>query len=371
MAVRLEDKKHELLERVVDRLHDRLREPQADLAEAFCRRYYRSVSPDDLIDRDPLDLYGAALAHLRLGEQREAGQAKIRVYNPQVEQHGWQSTHTVVEIVNDDMPFLVDSVGMALNRLGLMIHLTIHPVVPVRRSADGTLEDVLETGRANGGEAALESFMHVEVDRQSDPARLAGIEAELDKVLTDVRLSVTDWRAIGYGCYDLVREKSGDQLKRVEDSALGVLRLHETRSSFSRSFAALPPEVRQRAYDPVPLVITKANARSTVHRPVYLDYIGVRRFDAKGKVVGEHRFLAISLSCAARSRALSSTPTFRARAMPARRSPTSSRPTRATSCSRPRMRSSTTSCRRSCTCRSARRSGCSCAATPSRASSPA
>jgi glutamate dehydrogenase len=339
MAVRLQDRKAELLERVVGRVHDKLSGRQADPAERFLRHYYRAVAPADLLERDPLDLYGAGLSHFRFGEHREAGHAKLRVYNPQVEQHGWQSTHTVVELVNDDMPFLVDSVGMALNRLGLMIHLTIHPVVPVRRSADGTLEDVLETGRANGGEAALESFMHVEVDRQSDPARLAGIEAELDKVLTDVRLAVTDWRAmlgkvetaladvrhaarhldaeevseveaflkwiadnhftfIGYGCYDLVREKSGDQLKRVEDSALGVLRLHETRSSFSRSFAALPPEVRRRAYDPIPLVITKANARSTVHRPVYLDYIGVRRFDAKGKVVGEHRFLGLFTSVA-------------------------------------------------------------------------
>jgi glutamate dehydrogenase len=339
MAVRLQDRKAELLDRVVGRVHDRLGGREADPAERFLRHYYRAVAPADLLERDPLDLYGAGLSHFRFGEHREAGHAKLRVYNPQVEQHGWQSTHTVVELVNDDMPFLVDSVGMALNRLGLMIHLTIHPVVPVRRSADGTLEDVLETGRANGGEAALESFMHVEVDRQSDPARLAGIEAELDKVLTDVRLAVSDWRAmlgmvetaladvrraarhldseevseveaflkwiadnhftfIGYGCYDLVREKSGDQLKRVEESALGVLRLHESRSSFSRSFAALPPEVRRRAYEPVPLVITKANARSTVHRPVYLDYIGVRRFDAKGKVVGEHRFLGLFTSVA-------------------------------------------------------------------------
>jgi glutamate dehydrogenase len=339
MAVRLEDKKHELLERVVDRLHDRLREPQADLAEAFCRRYYRSVSPDDLIDRDPLDLYGAALAHLRLGEQREAGQSKVRVYNPQVEQHGWQSTHTVVEVVTDDMPFLVDSISMVLNRLGLLIHLTIHPVIAVKRNATGELEAILESPEGDGGAARFESFMHFEVDRQSDPERLEAIRTELDQALGDVRAAVEDWQAIlskidsaladlraagkatdaeeieeveaflrwiadnhfiflGYGCYDLVRDKDGDQLRRVEGSALGLLRRQPTGVATSRSFAALPPDVRRQARRPTPLIITKANARSTVHRPVYLDYVGIKRFDAKGRVIGEHRFLGLFTSAA-------------------------------------------------------------------------
>ena len=263
----------------------------------------------------------------------------LRVYNPQVEQHGWQSTHTVVEVITDDMPFLVDSISMALNRLGLLIHITIHPVIPVKRGPDGRLEAVLETGAADGGEARFESFMHYEVDRQSDPERIEAIRADLERVLADVRAAVEDWRAmlgkvddaiadlrrgakaleaaeldeaeaflrwiadnhftlLGYGCYDLIRDPSGDQLQRVEGSALGLLRRQSTGSSTSRSFASLPPELRQRARAAVPLTITKANTRSTVHRPVYLDYIGVRRFDAKGKVIGEHRFLGLFTSAA-------------------------------------------------------------------------
>ena len=339
MATRLEDRKHELLEQVVDRLHGRLSEPQADLAEAFLRHYYRTVSPNELLERDPLDLYGAALAHLRFGEHREAGHAKIRVYNPQIEQHGWQSTHSVVEVVNDDMPFLVDSVSMALNRLGLLIHLTIHPVIPVKRAADGTLAEVLESPEGDGGQARFESFMHFEIDRQSDPERLDAIRADLETALGDVRAAVEDWRTmmgkveqaladlkpaarsidpeelaeveaflrwiadnhftfLGYGCYELIRDRDGDQLERIEGSALGLLRRQPSGIATSRSFAALPSEVRKQARMPVPLMITKANARSTVHRPVYLDYIGVRRFDAKGKVLGEHRFLGLFTSAA-------------------------------------------------------------------------
>src|ERR687891_2007522 len=87
MATRLQDKKADLLERVVDRLHDQLAEDQAEQAEAFLRHYYRAVPPVDLLERDPLDLYGVALCHLRLGEHRMPGQAMLRVYNPQVEQH--------------------------------------------------------------------------------------------------------------------------------------------------------------------------------------------------------------------------------------------------------------------------------------------
>ncbi|MGH6896730.1 MAG: NAD-glutamate dehydrogenase [Geminicoccaceae bacterium] len=339
MATRLEDKKVDLLERVVDRLHDKLDDALAALAEAFVHHYYQGVPPADLIDRDPLDLYGAALAHLRFGQQRHPAQAKVRVYNPQIEQHGWQSTHTIVEVINDDMPFLVDSASMALNRLGLLIHLTIHPVVPVRRDAEGAIEAVLGAAKGDGGEATFESFMHLEVDRQSDLERLETIRAELERALGDVRAAVEDWRPIlgkievalrdletgakaidaedleeakaflawiadhhftflGYGCYDLVRDRGGDQLRRVEGSALGLLRRQEAASATSRSFAALPPEIRRQARAPVPIMITKANARSTVHRPVYLDYIGVRRFDAAGKVVGEHRFLGLFTSAA-------------------------------------------------------------------------
>ena len=340
MAARLQDKKADLLESVVGRLHDRLVDDQAAMAEVFLRQYYRSVPPAELVERDPLDLYGAALAHLRFGEQRRAGHAKVRVYNPHIEQHGWQSTHTVVEVVTDDMPFLVDSTSMALNRLGLLIHLTIHPVVPVRRDASGTLEAVKRRDEPRG-DAALESFMHFEIDQLSDPERMETIRGDLERILEDVRAAVEDWRTmlgkiepaladlkraggtldaeelaeveafltwiadnnftfLGYACYDLMREKAGDQLRRVEGSALGLLRRQTSAGAgaISRSFAELPPEVRQLARQPVPLVITKANTRSTVHRPVYLDYIGVRRFDAKGKVLGEHRFLGLFTSAA-------------------------------------------------------------------------
>ena len=125
-----------LIDSVCTRLHDQLAEDDARLAEAFVRQYYRWASSEDLAERTPLDLYGAAVAHLELARTRRPGTTLVRVYNPTAESHGWTSTHTAVEIVTDDMPFLIDSVAMELNRQGSGIHLIIHPVMSLRRDAE-------------------------------------------------------------------------------------------------------------------------------------------------------------------------------------------------------------------------------------------
>ena len=240
----------------------------------------------------------------------QPGQAKVRVYNPRLEQHGWQSTHTVVEIVNDDMPFLVDSVSMELNRHGLGIHLIIHPVLAVRRDAAGRLRRPRRR-RGAAGNGLRESFMHVEVDRQSDPARARRARGATScRVLGDVRRAVEDWRAMrervgevaGRACRrgagaraarpsarrprrscagsptttspssataptSSRHDGDGVQLRRVKGTGLG----HPAR----RTTAACSRELRRPAgRGPGAgarsrcrlLTITKANARSTVHR---------------------------------------------------------------------------------------------------------
>src|SRR5437868_11979251 len=118
MALKSADLEAELIDSVVARVRERLPDEQAGPCETFVRQYYHWVPPEDLADRSPLDLYGAALAHWNLARERAPGVANVRVYNPDFEQEGWQSPHTVLEIVSDDMPFLVDSVTMALQRLG-------------------------------------------------------------------------------------------------------------------------------------------------------------------------------------------------------------------------------------------------------------
>lgn len=183
MHTKAEERKAEIIDGITARLvGNRLGGDEAAVAERFVRAYYRDVAPEDLAERDPLDLYGAALAHLRLAYERQPGRPMIRVYNPKIEESGWQSTHTIIEIVNDDMPFLVDSISNELHRHGLRIHLIIRPALVVRRDADGRLID-LDVARETGNWTLRESFMHIEVDRQSDPAVLARLENNLRYVL--------------------------------------------------------------------------------------------------------------------------------------------------------------------------------------------
>ncbi len=331
-----EDKKGNLIASLVDHARAKLTSEQLALAEPFLRRYYRDADGDDLSERSHPDLYGSALAHLSFARRFTPGVPKVRVYNPVFAEHSWQSTHTVVEIVNDDMPFLVDSVTMEANRLGLTLHLMIHPVLRVRRDDNGNLIEILAP--QTDGKARLESMIHMEVDRRSEPEALSRLHDGIASVLGDVRRAVEDWKKmtgrmqgaiaeserepppldpqqtredlaflrwlvddhftfLGFRDYDLVREKGEDVLRIVPGSGLGILR--ETgRETVSVSFAALPPEARERARKKELLILTKANSRATVHRPGYLDYVSVKRFDVKGEVAGERRFLGLYTSAA-------------------------------------------------------------------------
>ena len=309
---------------------------QQGVVEAFVARYYAGTAFEDLAESDVANLYGAALAHWNFLRTRSPGTPKLRVYNPQLEQHGWQSTHTIVEIVTDDMPLLVDSVRMALNRRGLTTPLVIHPVMQFRRDDEGRAIAVV-AGGTREDEYLTEAVMHLEVDRQSDQDILDGIVADIESVLRDVSAAVEDWlpmreklaeiiseletnppplgaeeleqgRAflkwvdahftmLGYREYELVEADGEDQLRGIAGSGLGVQR-GQVGAGVSKTFASLPPAVRQLAHEPHLLVITKANTRATVHRPGYLDHIGIKRFDAEGKVIGVRRFRGLYTSAA-------------------------------------------------------------------------
>ncbi|MGB5063221.1 MAG: NAD-glutamate dehydrogenase, partial [Candidatus Competibacter sp.] len=189
MTSKLMDKAAQLIERVTELMRERLPEPAVDIAQSFVRHYYAWVAAEDLAERDPEDLYGAVLSHWNLSRQRRPGIPIIRVYNPSFEEHGWQCTHTVVEIVTDDMPFLVDSMTMELNRHGLTVHQVIHPVLRVARDAAGHLQRILPGGTDEG---ISEATMHFEVDRITDPKPMADLRAGLLRALGDVRAAVED-----------------------------------------------------------------------------------------------------------------------------------------------------------------------------------
>src|SRR5215218_3060732 len=194
------------IEAVCARVRERLADDEARQAEEFVRQYYARVPAEDLAESDPLDLYGAALALWSFARRREPGTANVRVYNPEFEQHGWQSAHTVAELVTDDMPFLVDSATMELSRHGSGIHLIIHPVIHVRRDAAGELTAVLPADARDEEGVLAESYMHVELDRQSGTAEMEGVRERLLAVLRDVSAAVEDWQAMRERARELIAE---------------------------------------------------------------------------------------------------------------------------------------------------------------------
>ena len=209
MLTTLEDDKAELLTRAADaaRHSKGTGGPDHDQVEDLLIAYYRHVAAEDLVERSPEDLYGALASHHRLAQSRPQGTAAVRVVTPGPADAGWSAAgHSVVEVVTDDMPFLVDSVTMELARLEHNVHVVIHPQFEVTRDITGALQTVgaIEEGVVDESapDALDESWMHVEIDRVVDQADVALIEESLQRVLRDVRESVEDWekmrdRALG------------------------------------------------------------------------------------------------------------------------------------------------------------------------------
>jgi glutamate dehydrogenase len=320
--------------------------PEDQGMRAFLARYFRHVAAEDLVGRSPEDVRQIALTHRDLAANRPQGTSTVRVSTPGGEDDRSMSPHSVVEVVCDDMPFLVDSVTAELSRHDRAIHLVIHPQLVVRRDVTGRLIEVCDAGSEEEaappepGDTCLgESWMHIEIDRETDDAARTALAGDLERVLRDVREAVEDWpkmqvRAqqiadevaaapptgisslevaettellrwlsdahftfLGYREYALRRGDgpSDDRLLAVPGTGLGILRADQPQDP---DYGRLPHEVSVLARQPKLCIVTKANSRSTVHRPAYLDYVGIKTFDAAGEVVGERRFLGLFTSAA-------------------------------------------------------------------------
>jgi glutamate dehydrogenase len=297
----------------------------------FLRRYFGEVPYDDMFGRSPKVMGQAALAHLEFGKVRKPGQAKLRIFNPNKPDHGYQSAFTIVEMVNDNMPFLVDSIAAAIIRHNLTIHMTVHPLLDVRRDKRGRLLEVMGSTDTC---KQVESYIRFVIDRETDLQELKILEYEIKKVLADVRVAVRDWAAMRsnmlHAADDLVALTRGDAGLRDESEALlrwmvlehftflgyREYKIHERGTKLLLRPVAgtglgllanekrggraieLTKEMRRHTRARDFLIITKANSRSTIHRHSYLDYVGVKVYDKNGKPIGEKRFIGLFTSVA-------------------------------------------------------------------------
>ena len=278
--------------------------------------YFAGVSTHDLRERTPEQLFGALRSHWRFAATRVPGRSLIRAFSPDIGRHGWDSAYSVLQVVADDIPFLVDSVGMAARRLGLGIELVVHPVLAVARSIDGAVSWIgPPTADDAPGDSRLESFMHIEFERTSDEGVLGSLEREVERTLANVRASVDDWQLLRARTEELADEVRAqtlpgtseedvaeaaalldwirddhfvllgaadftmgvDGLAVVPDSGLGVLR------------ADMHLDLRATdEWDPAEtLLVTKSEAMSLIHRPTHYDVIGIKHFDT-GHAGAEH-----------------------------------------------------------------------------------
>lgn len=327
--------------KLIQIVDQKLPKDQAQDLAKFVKQYYASAAEEDLDSRDLLDLYGAVLSHWQFMMSRQPGEVKLRVYNPCFEKHGWQSIHTIVEIAHDDMPFLVDSLLMTLNRMGLNIHVVFHVGgMRVTRNKHGKITQILMQKEAAPDNATIyeEAPIFIEIDRQADdPELLNKIASQLSAVLADVLSVITDFKPMQQRLYDVIstmeqgdyRVGSGEinesvdflkwldqdhftfigagEFKRVQrdgkehfelhqETALGLLRnQHFQDEGF---FLEDLDEAKEMMMSPHPLLISKSSFRSTVHRPAHMDSIGVKHYDQSGQVVSETRFLGLYTSTA-------------------------------------------------------------------------
>ncbi|MDR3300738.1 MAG: NAD-glutamate dehydrogenase [Candidatus Accumulibacter sp.] len=291
---------------------------------AHLERYFAAIDADNFLDVNLGELHGAAIQHTRSGQSRQAEQTVVTLYTPDFDRHGWHSPHTVIDIVTDDMSFLVDSITMVIHNRGLVIHRLIHPVFGIERDTAGVFQGSAERG-APGTRA--ESWIHLEIDRIGGDDVIDALRAEIVDVLADIRAAVDDFAAmrqrvetaiggldsapsadseeianflrwaasenfvfLGYARYQTLND--GRSLTRAPDGGLGLLR-RANHPRFGDCRAAMPKAVAELEKLPSALTLTKADARSIVHRPGYLDYIGVRERDASGAIIGEHAFVGL------------------------------------------------------------------------------
>jgi glutamate dehydrogenase len=304
-------------------------------AQAFTSEFLSRVPADEIGERSAAEWSALVQGVLEFARERRAGAPKVRVANAVEGEHGFEVARTLIDVVTDDAPFLVDSVGMAINACGLQVYSVIHPIFRVARDPGGHL---LSFGVGDEASGTAESIMHFEVDRVAEPAELERLKRAVCAALEDVRAAVGGWQAmrarmlaiadelpqrklpvdaagvaeaqeflrwaaddnftfLGYREYRVEKSGSDEVLQAVDGSGLGILHAGE-RSLAPRSLRTLVAKDLPQSGSMDAIILTKTNARASVHRPGYMDYIGVLAFDDSGVPVIEQRFLGLFTTAA-------------------------------------------------------------------------
>jgi len=321
-----------ILKNVAQLIQKKVPQDTAGLVEQFSTLLYGNISSLDLSNRNDSDMYGATLSLWSTLNDHTDDKPVIHVFNPSVSKNGWKSSHTVIEVIVKDMPFLVDSIRIALNRLGLSPHLMLSLPLKLVRKKNKNIIQLASNVDTKIKATSEETIFFIEIDRQSTKEELETIKNELLSVVEDITLTVNDWRPMlqqldevidgikkatlpgskkakddtvefllwvannnftlmGYRSYSVTAVQGDIELVANMDSSLGLMK--KSRKTTNRLISSLNESGREIALGENHLILTKTNARSRVHRPAQLDYIGIKHFDEKGNVIGEDRFIGL------------------------------------------------------------------------------
>ncbi len=314
---------------------DRNTPQQTAVLQRFAALYYSGVPQQELEQRTAADLYGASLSCWQFVQQRKQGEVKVRVFNPDHENHGWQSLHSVVEILCDDMPFLVDSVRMQLNARQLSLHAIHYCVLHATRDQKGNFDEQAEW-ETPAADRHPEAIIYVEFDHHSDVEFLHTLTHELQDVIREVQACVADYphimsrvqtlkqvlakphskaqkslypEALAFvewlednhftflACDEFRLDYSGTEpaVERIEGADLGLFR-HVPADRQRVLLKDLDAEIQSFITSTELISFIKSGTRSRVHRPAYPDYVVVKYFDKQGQVTGGIRFLGLYTS---------------------------------------------------------------------------
>ncbi len=323
---------HPQVSQLAERLSQDVSKSQAAAIEKFTQTYYASTPSQELDNRKLDDLYGATLACWGF-IQNTKNKSKIRVFNPDFEEHGWQSPHTIVEIVHKDVPFLVDSIRMELNRRDMSIHFINHAVMSITRTKNGDLD--LSSAFTLGGTPS-EAVIYIEVDLHTDEKVLESLTKSLHEIVDEIclvvddylvfkekGLQVLDWIKDSKGPFTaqdtaeasaflewlvdnhftflggedfIISEKDGKIITtRDSESICGVFK-HELHGPNQVVVNDLSDSMQAMILAPQLISFSKSGRRSRIHRPAYPDYVIIKHIDKNGRVLGGRRFMGLFTS---------------------------------------------------------------------------
>ncbi|WP_150912884.1 NAD-glutamate dehydrogenase [Marinobacter halotolerans] len=328
--------KEQFFQQLDEAFAEKIAKTEAKKITEFAKQHFAHTPLEELASRRFSDTYGGILSGWQFLQKREKYESPVSVFNPDLESDGWQSTHTVIFILHPNIPFIIDSLRIAINQREIGTHSIQHSILQVQRDEQGKLLKVYPP-KKKVENTEHEAFIVLEIDRHSSQDDLHNLEEMIQTILHEVRIAVHDFPIVtekvneiskeldgiaakiddeykqeakaflewlvkdhftflGYDEYDFVKDKKGLVVRRVENSELGILRVNNERPDMVR-LNELPQRTRHEMTrtDDI-FIFAKSAQRARVHRPAYPDYIAVKKFDSKGEVVGERRFLGLYTS---------------------------------------------------------------------------